>query len=460
MTGIPHDLEAEEATLGAMMLSPRAIEQVADLGVTRQMFYRPSHQHVWDAIMALRDRDTVDELTVDRWLRSQGVAELVGGVSALMTLTERVPAVANVRAYAEAVRDSAARRGVLLAAQALAELAQDDEADVASLGDTARATVDATLDANTSTDIAHTTTLADAAMRAYEALAERAERGGTMTGVSTGLQALDARWGGLQPGRLYVIAGRPGMGKSALASGILEAVTFGTGTHTLAFNLEMPTEEQGTRTLARVGSVDLHRLSNSIPTEHDFEAMYSLMSGFHEAARRMHLDESSALTVEQIRARTRRLHRRLLRQHGEGLSAVLVDYLQLVTPPRGSKEHEGITYISRNLKSLALELKIPVIALSQLNRELEKRDDKRPTMADLRGSGSIEQDADVICLLYRDEVYEEERTPAALRGVADANTAKIRGGVPGRDKLRWRGAFVRFENYREEFNAGIDRGIA
>lgn len=455
-----HDIDAERFTLGAMLVSQTAIERVLSLGVTTSMFTRTAHQLVFDAIVELHEKEAVDEYTVHKMLQHQGRSDEAGGFVGVSELADRVPAVANVRAYAEAVVDAATRRVVLSAAQQLADLAQDPESDTSSLESVARLRLDETLDSIRSTHSAGSiVTLSEALVEAYDEMSERAERGVAFAGLSTGFDALDARWGGVQKGRFIVIAGRPGMGKSALGSGIAESIVFGSGENVLIFNLEMPIREQGERVIARHGGLDLNRIANTQPSDEEFSAAYDVIAKLDPFASRMLLDTTPTLSIDDVCSRARRTQRDLQRT-GQRLGMVLVDYLQKLSRRKGQDEYDAVSDASGKLKALALELQAPVIALAQLNRSVEAREDKIPNMSDLRGSGAIEQDADIIALLCRPEYYAKEQTPREWRGVARCETAKARTGKPGVDKLRWEGRFTRFENYREEFNAGIDRGIA
>jgi replicative DNA helicase len=449
----PQDLEAEEAILGAMLLSPAAIDKAFGAKLTRSMFYRPAHHHIFDAIVDLFDRDRVDELTVIHWLKERGRLADAGGSANVMMLAERCPVVANARAYAEAVRDAAIRRSLVARGHQIAELGYRESPDTPSLIGEAGRILDEMTDRATAVDDVGVSTAADEFQVFVDALQERFDRGAEFSGLTTGLKALDERTGGLRAGELTIVAGRPGMGKSALAAGIAEHVVFGCGEDVYSVNLEMRERQQIGRLMARAGGVRLSAI-RGLPSEQDVEDAAATALRLHEAAKRLHMDRASDLSVAQIRQRARVLNRRLKRQ-GRSLKLVVVDYLQLITPPSGERnETAQLTIISRGLKSMALELGVHVIALSQLNREVEKRQPPRPMLSDLRGSGSIEQDADSVFFLYRPDYYLGDQTPPDLVGLAELIAAKMREGEPGTDALRWTGERVRFSDWRPVFHVG------
>lgn len=453
----PQDLDAEDAILGAMMMSTKAIEIANDHGLTHHHFYRPANKIVFSAIMALAERGAVDEMLVVGELKQRRQLTDAGGTTGVLSLSERVPAVSNARAYAKAVIEAATLRGLVEAGHEIARLGYERPDEPDALVSSAGMVIDGLSDSSRS-GLADPgiSTAADELMPFVEEMQERLDRGGRVAGLACGLSALDERWGGLQGGRLVVVAGRPGMGKSALASGIAESLVFGSGVDVYVVNLEMREQEQVGRLLARHGGVHLGRATNGLPTDADVEGAAAAALRLYEGAKRLHLDRASDLTVAQIRQRARRLHRRLKRDGGAGLGCIVVDYLQLITPPAGERnETAQLTIISRGLKSMALELGVPVIALSQLNRSVEDRVPPRPRLSDLRGSGSIEQDADVVLFLFRPDYYLKDETPLELVGKAEAITAKGRGVPIGTDELRWDGPRVRFSDWDgPQFNAG------
>lgn len=444
---IPQDLEAEEALLGAMLLSEFGIEQAGAANVDGGMLLRPSHRLVFESILRMRRRDHVDELTVIADLRERGKLVEAGGASGVMALAEKCPAVANAKAYALAVKNSWVRREAVTLGEGIAALGYDDTTDPAILRERAAALLDGfSRRVQGANGGAVVSTMRDQALAFYDAMTERYERGGLIAGLSTGIKALDERWGGLQPGRLYVIAGRPGMGKTALGMGIAESVAFGSGANVLSFNFEMSPVEQGGRAIARHGSLNLHRLANTVPTAGEFEAAYEAITAISEGAQLVAIDESPSLTIGEVCSRTRD-HARMLEGDGRKLGVVLVDYVQKVKASGGGeKEYDTVTRAVGDLKALALELGVPVIALAQLNRGAEHRAAREPSLADLRGSGAIEQDADVVALLHRPEYYGDESPE--WRGRAVVATAKNRVGADGADDLSWEGSHVRYSDWR------------
>lgn len=449
----PQDLEAEEAILGAMLRSPSAIEKAISAKLTRSMFYRPAHQHVFDAVMDLFERDRVDELTVIGWLKQRSLLAEVGGAPTVLSLSERCPSVANARAYAEAVRDAAIRNALVVRGHQIAELGYKESPDVMGLIPEAGRILDEMTDRATAVGEVGVSTASDEFVDFVDALQERFDRGAALSGLSSGLSALDTRLGGLRPGELTIVAGRPGMGKSALAAGIAEHVVFGCGEDVYSVNLEMRERQQIGRLMARVGGLRVGAL-RGLPSEQDVVDAAETALKLHEVAKRLHMDRASDLTIAQIRQRARVLNRKLKRE-GRSLKLVVVDYLQLITPPPGERnETAQLTIISRGLKSMALELGVHVIALSQLNRAVEERTPPRPRLSDLRGSGSIEQDADSVLFLYRPEYYLKDETPLELRGLAELIAAKMREGEPGTDPLRWTGERMLFSDWAPAFNVG------
>jgi replicative DNA helicase len=482
MSGIPpQNLEAEQALLGAMMMRRAAIEVASDLGMQATDFYRPAHQLIYTAIVEL-DRTTgrVDELLTVNKLKATTVRhrvergangeqqripvtalEEVGGAAVVMTLSERVPSIANARAYAVEVRDQAMLRRLVEAGHEIARLGYEhpDQPDV--LVQRAGVLADELAQASSPQE-AGFTTLADELGPMYDQLGELHAGGGAIVGLPTGFPELDQRWGGCQDSRLMVVAGRPGMGKSAFGSQIAEHVALNEDADVAIFNLEMGIDQQVRRSTARIGDIDLHRITSGRPTEQDLTDVWNTIGRVYESAKRVHMDKSSELTSTQIRQRARRLDRRL-RREGRRLRMVVIDYLQLVRAPGrvDNRTHE-ISIVTRDLKALAIELQVPVIALSQLNRAVEQRVDKTPMMSDLRESGSIEQDADVIVLLNRPEYYSKESTPPEFVGRAEVITAKWRDGMPGSDWLTFDGPRTRFlpGSVGPVFEAGGTRGAA
>jgi replicative DNA helicase len=447
----PQSLEAEEAILGAMLLSVSAVEIATDLGLRAVDFYRLSYRTIFRVILEIADRDVVDELTVITELKQQNVLGEVGGSAAVMTLLERVPAVANARAYAQEVIDQAKLRRLVETGHGIAKLGYEHPAEPDALVAMAGSMVDDMSGDHRTADGGEWTTLAAEFSTLSDVLQERRAAGDAVRGISTGLEALDRRIGGLQDARLYIWAARPGMGKSALLSGVMEHIAIELGEHVAVFNFEMNPEQQAARAAARLGTASLHRMTNALPTEADIEDVSNTSVRIFEKSPRMHINRRAVMTVGQIAQSARRLNRKLKRDTGKGLAAIGIDYLQLIDTPgtRAADRTGDVSFISRGLKLLAKDLGIPVIALSQLNRSCESRTPPVPILSDLRESGAIEQDADVVTFLYRPEYYFKDETPLEWQGKAQAITAKWRDGVPGTDILGWDGPRTKFVHARD-----------
>jgi replicative DNA helicase len=442
----PQSLEAEEAILGAMMLSVRAIEVAIDLKLRERDFYRPSHRTIFRTIMQLADRDAVDELTVINELKHQNVLSDVGGAAAIMTLAERVPAVANARAYAEEVINQATLRGLVETGHEIARLGYEHPEEPAKLVDMAGGLVgDLTHDRSGGDFIDASELLGPI----YDELTERAEKGEVATGLMTGFLDFDQRTGGLRPGNLVIVAGRPGMGKTSWAMNVAENYVIDPSTEgaVAIFSLEMTPQDLMTRMMCSVAKVNQQRIRNGIPEEHDWPHLVDAVGKLMKQDR-LFISESRELTPMSLRAQCRRLNRQL--KDKGGLRLIVIDYIGLMDGGRrgddGSNRTAEITYISRQLKSLALELEVPIIALSQLNRSVENRQPPKPNLSDLRDSGAIEQDADMVLFLYRPDYYMKQETPVEWQGKAELIVAKHRNGQPGSAILGFLGPYTKFVN--------------
>lgn len=439
----PQSLEAEEALLGAMLISTFALEIVNDLRITSSMFYRPSHRTIFETIIDLAERGSVDSLTVINRLKANNHLGSVGGPVAVMTLDERCPAVANARAYAEEVRDQYLLRRLVEQGHAIAKLGYEHPGDPRELVSQA-AELAAGIDAGGSAGedfIAADDLFADM----YAEWEERVANGGKIVGIPTGLIDLDRKIGGLQGGRMILIAGRPGMGKSALAMNIAEHVAIVEGKHVAVFNFEMDPTDLTSRIISSQAKVDGSRLTNTAPVPEDWQHISDAMTRIRQQAPgRLLLSHDVTITPAQMRSRVRRLKRRLEAQSKE-LGLVVIDYVgQMESGRKAENRQQEITYISRQIKSMALELDVPVMPLSQLNRAVENRNPPRPMLSDLRESGSLEQDADVVILLYRAEYYQGDETPPELLGTAEAIVAKQRRGKPGSVYLGFLDKYTKF----------------
>jgi replicative DNA helicase len=432
----PHSVEAEQAVLGGLMLDANAWDAVADI-VTATDFYRRDHRLIFEAIAEVAEtRGSCDAVTVSENLERKGRLEEIGGLAYLGTIARDTPSAANVRAYAEIIRERSILRQLVAAGGEIATAATDSRGRPAS-------------------------ELVDEAERRVFEIAERGSRGksgfiairdvlpqtidrldllhqtpGEIRGVPSGFTQLDKKTTGFQAGDLIVIAGRPSMGKTTLAVNIAENAAIAKGVPAAIFSMEMSAEQLTLRLISSLGRVNQSHLRTGNFSEEDWSRIQGAMAQLSNAP--LYVDETPALTPTEVRARARRLKRE------RGLGLIVVDYLQLMQVS-GTKENRAteISEISRSLKALAKELQVPVIALSQLNRAVEQRTDKKPVMSDLRESGAIEQDSDVILLIYREEVYDPNTT---RRGVADIIIAKQRNGPIGEVQLTFLGEYTRFEN--------------
>ncbi len=430
----PHNVEAEESVLGAIMLSADAANEVLEK-LRAEDFYRPVHQVIFEAIVGLFDANQpIDAITVAEALRRSEHLERIGGVQYLTTLLDAVPATSNVGYYADIIEDTAARRRLMRAGAEVGSLAMQGEVPIEEVLDRAEAEVFRVADRRVGEGLVAVGPMLQTTLERIEELGSRGEE---ITGLPTGFRDLDRRLAGLQPANLVVVAARPSMGKSALALNIAQNAA-GAGTPVAVFTLEMSREEVVTRLLSSMASVDSHRLRTGQLGPELWQKVVREASHLYQMP--LYVDDSSDLTVTAIRAKARRMKRR----HNLGL--VVVDYLQLMQgTARSESRQQEIADISRSLKNLARELHVPVIAVSQLNRALEARENKRPRLGDLRESGAIEQDADIVLFIYRDEYYNPDKSES--RGLAEVNIAKHRAGATGIISMTFAAEFTRFRNY-------------
>ena len=435
----PHNVEAEESVLGSVMLSPDAAN-IAFEKLQAEDFYKPAHQAIFEAVASLFDgNQPIDAVTVADRLRRTGELERVGGANYLATLLDGVPTTSNIAYYAEIVSETAARRRLLRAGSMVGSLAMQTERRIEDVLDASEAEVFRVAERQVGEGLAPVGPLLQSTLERIE---ELGARGGEITGLATGFRDLDRRLAGLQPANLVVIAARPSMGKTALAMNIAQNVAERDNT-VAVFTLEMSREEVVQRLLSSMAGVDSHRLRTGQLTPDLWNRVVRETSRLYQMP--FFVDDSSDLTVTSIRAKCRRLARK------RGLSLVVVDYLQLMQGAGSSESRQQeIADISRSLKNLARELRIPVIAVSQLNRALEQRENKRPRLGDLRESGAIEQDADIVMFIYRDEYYNPGSDQP---GLAEVNIAKHRSGAVGTVMMNFAAEFTRFRNYTSEEEA-------
>ncbi|MDE2234695.1 MAG: replicative DNA helicase [Gammaproteobacteria bacterium] len=438
----PHSTEAEQAVLGGLMLDNATWEQVADR-LQEEDFYRNDHRLIFLAISELADGNSpFDAVTLSEWLQNRGQLEDAGGLAYLATLARDTPTAANVRAYADIVRERSVLRHLIRVGGELAEAAYRPEGrSTDELVDYAEHQVFEIAERGGRVKRSFVK-IADLLSMAVDRLDALMHANNPVTGLATGLDKFDRMTAGLQPGDLIIIAGRPSMGKTALAINIAEycACRPENPVPTAIFSMEMSGEQLAMRLISSLGRIDQQKVRTGQLDQADWQRVSSAIAIMSKAP--MFIDDTGALTPTELRARARRLKRE------QKLGLMVVDYLQLMSVP-GTRENRAteISEICRSLKSLARELNIPVIALSQLNRSLEQRPDKRPIMSDLRESGSIEQDADLIAFIYRDEVYDKDSPD---KGIAEIIIGKQRNGPIGTVQATFLGAYTRFENYIPE----------
>jgi replicative DNA helicase len=430
----PHNLQAEESVLGAVLLSRDAMGSVSEKGLRPEHFYKPGHQHIFDAVSALyRSGHPVDTITVADELRRAGLLEQVGGAEALHALQNATPAISNAGHYARIVQDTALLRSLIHVAGDIAEIAYAEPDDVIKAVDEAESRVFKIADERV---VDTTMEIGELLQGAMDRLEATFERGDTITGTATGYHDLDELLSGLQPATLNIVGARPAMGKTSFGLGMATHIAQTTARPVLVFSLEMGHAELTQRILSSEAKVDSTKLRTGRLNESDW-AKIGRAIGRLEIP--LFLDDNPRVTVMEIRAKARRLKAR----HG-GLALIVIDYLQLMSAGGNPENRQlEVSDISRNLKILARELDVPIVALSQLSRNLESRGDKRPMLSDLRESGSLEQDADVVMFLYRDEVYNAE---SADKGSAEVIVAKHRSGPIGTKRLVFLAQYTRFDN--------------
>ena len=428
----PHDLAAERALLGAMLLTAGAVAAALEV-ICAGDFYRPAHAHVFAAIEALYAAgEPVDTVTVAAQLQKDGFLEAVGGPGALVEMQASTPVAGNADHYARIVDDRARRRALIGVAGEIAELAYGVGGDIDDLEDEAQALVFA---ATRRRDSGTLEALPEVLDRSYDRMVALSHEAGP-SGVTTGFEDIDRLLLGLQGGTLVILGARPSMGKTSLALTMAVAAAAGAERPVLFFSAEMSKDELGQRVYVAESGVPAVAIRTGRMNEAQWEAVDGTRRGFAGAT--VEIDDSSSLSVLDIRTRARR---RAATSDG-GIALIVVDYLQLLSGRRSAENRQiEVSEMSRGLKTLARELDCPVLALSQLSRGPEARTDKRPILADLRDSGAIEQDADVVMFLYRDEHYDQD---SAAKGTAELHVAKHRSGPTGLVRLAWQSDRARF----------------
>jgi len=439
----PQSVEAEQSVLGGLLLDNQGWDRIADI-ITADDFYRREHRLIFQAVSALCEESSpADVVTVSEWLERSGELATAGGLAYLGSLANNTPGAANIVAYAAIVRECSVMRELARAASDISSAIYTPEGRSANeLLDLAEKRIfDISEKGHRRGDFQPLNTLLSKAVDRIDTLFRSKS---SITGVATGYTDLDEMTSGLQPSDLVIIAGRPSMGKTSLAMNIAENAAVGNKIPVAVFSMEMPGTQLALRMMASLGRINAHRVRTGKLDDDDWPRLTSAVSLLNEAP--IFIDDSPGLTPMELRARARRLKRE------NGLGMIIVDYLQLMQSTERNEENRAteISNITRALKGLAKELDVPVIAMSQLNRSVESRTDKKPVMSDLRESGAIEQDADVILFIYRDEVYNKD---SPVKGTADIIIAKQRNGPIGEVRLTFLGEYTRFENYT---SAGFD----
>ncbi len=438
----PHSLEAEQSVLGGLMLDNERWDTVAEKVVAKDFYSRP-HRIIFEATAALLEGgQPLDLITLSEHLERSDKLDDVGGFAYLAELAKNTPSAANILAYADIVRERALIRDMIGVANEIADAGYDPQGRTSEdLLDMAESKVFAIAEQRTNDKEGpqNVDTILERTLERIELLYQSPQDG--VTGVSTGFTDLNKKTAGLQGSDLIIVAARPSMGKTTFAMNLCENAAMDQEKPVLIFSLEMPAEQIMMRMLASLSRVDQTKIRTGQLDDEDWARISSTM-GILMQKKNMFIDDSSGLTPTEVRSRARRI----ARDNG-GLSMIMIDYLQLMRVP-GLQENRTleIAEISRSLKALAKELNVPVVALSQLNRSLEQRADKRPVNSDLRESGAIEQDADLIMFIYRDEVYHED---SALKGIAEIILGKQRNGPIGTVRLTFQGQFSRFDNYAD-----------
>lgn len=432
----PQNLEAEQAVLGAIILDNEALPKVIEI-LSPEDFYKEAHRRLYNVIIGLFDETKpVDIITLTEYLRKNNELEAVGGISYLSHLANCIPTSANIRHHAKIIREKALLRSLIQTSSHIVSKVYEDNLDADEMVDYAEKMIFDIADKRTRTSF---TSLKDVIRDTFKMIEHLYDKKEAITGIPSGFKDLDELTSGFQPGDLIIIGGRPGMGKTAFALNIAQHVAIDLKEPVAIFSLEMSKEQLAMRMLCAESMVDSSRVRKGFITKQDWPKLTNAAGRLAEAP--IFIDDSSSINVFDIRAKARRLKM----EHG-GLSLVVVDYLQLMRS-RGNFERreQEISDISRSLKALAKELKVPVIALSQLNRAVEQRGEKKPTLADLRESGAIEQDADVIIFLYRDEVYN--RNNPSNKGKAEVIVAKQRNGPTDIINLTYLADSTRFVDF-------------
>ncbi len=436
---LPYSQDAELAVIGSALTNAHSVAESAEI-VRPSDFYFYQNREIYEAILELfNENAAIDFITVSNRLSLKDKLEAVGGITYLRNAATNVPTTRHVTYYSNIIKDKATLRALIQRAGAISDMAYSEADKVERVVDRAEQLI---FDVSSSRESGEILPVSEIFMGSYRELVENSMNEGGITGISSGFSELDRRTGGLHPGELILVAGRPGMGKSSFAVNIAEEVSIRNKKTVALFNLEMPREQIVNRILCSQAMVNLNKIRTGEMTGEDWEKIGAIVDRVASAP--MYIDDTASITVAEIRAKCRRL------KHTQNLQLVVIDYLQLMQASgRNDNRQQEIAEISRSLKILAKELSVPVIALSQLSRASESRSDKRPMLSDLRESGAIEQDADIVMFLYRDDYYNKDTDE---KNIAECIIAKNRSGETGSFKVGWRGEYTKFSNltFREE----------
>lgn len=430
---LPHSKEAEQSVLGSVLSSPQAVGEACEI-LGADDFFFTQNKEIYSCVLELFNGNTpVDIVTVSDKLNQHDKLDAVGGVPYLSSLVLSVPTTGNVEYYARIVKDKATLRRLIYATQGVMSMAYDEQDATERIIDRAEQLV---LDISSNKDQSDIVHISEIMETAYDDMVQNSLTKGTVTGISTGFNYINNSTGGLHGGELIIIAGRPGMGKSSFAVNIAEHAAINDNVTVAIFNLEMSKSMIVNRIICSQALVDSQNVRRGEFQPEDWQQICSVIDKLSGAP--IYIDDSSSITVSEIRAKCRRL------KQTKNLGLVVIDYLQLMqSSKKTDNRQQEISEISRSLKVLAKELDVPVIALSQLSRTSESRSDKRPMLSDLRESGAIEQDADLVMFLYRDDYYNKE---SAEKNIAEVIIAKQRSGSTGTIKLGWQGRYTKFVN--------------
>ncbi len=429
---MPHNNEAEQSVLGSMLQSSQAV-MVAAEALTREDFFSPAHQEIFDAMKTITVKGSpVDLVTTDAELARRGMLDGVGGTVYLVTLMQNVPTTVNIKAYVEIVAEKSTLRKLIQASEEIQKECYTQQSTLEeTLGGAEKAIFDIVMKRTGGDQLVH---IKQVLQGTYEQIEELARLRGKIAGVPTGFADLDKLLTGLHGGELVLLGARPSMGKTSFAMNICQAAAVNHHKHTAVFSLEMPREQIAMRMLCSEARVDMQRVRSGSLTDEDWMKIAKNLSSMGNAP--MYIDDTAGVTPSQIRSRCRRL----MMDHG--LDLIMIDYMQLMSSDKKTENRQlEVSEISRQLKAIALELKVPLIACAQLSRAAATRQDKRPVLSDLRDSGSIEQDADVVMFLHREAYYDPS---SEEKNIAEVIIAKQRNGPLGTIKMGWMAEYTTF----------------